>query len=50
MSSVQVDKTGRCTIGIPHQIVKAMGIEKGDIAHVMRGEKENEIKIVIEKL
>ena len=50
MSSIQIDKTGRCLIGIPAKLVKSLGIEKGDTAHVMKGDKENEIKIIIEKL
>lgn len=50
MSSVQIDKTGRVSINIPKKLAASMGIEKGDIAHVMKGEAENEIKIIIEKV
>ncbi|WP_155402042.1 hypothetical protein [Methanosarcina mazei] len=50
MSSVQIDKTGRVMVNIPKKLAVSMGIEKGDIAHVMKGEADNEIKIVIEKV
>lgn len=50
MSSVQIDKTGRVMVNIPKKLAAAMGIKKGDIAHIMKGEEENEIKIIIEKI
>ncbi len=52
MSSIQIDKTGRVMVSIPVKLARSMGgIEKGgDIAHVMKGEADNEIKIIIEKL
>lgn len=50
MSSIQIDKTGRVMVSIPVKLARSMEIEKGDIAHVMKGEADNEIKIIIEKL
>ena len=50
MASIQTDKTGRVSINIPKKLAASMGIKKGDIAHVMKGEAENEIKIIIEKI
>lgn len=50
MSSVQIDKTGRVMVNIPKKLAASIGIKKGDIAHVMKGEAENEIKIIIEKI
>jgi bifunctional DNA-binding transcriptional regulator/antitoxin component of YhaV-PrlF toxin-antitoxin module len=45
-----VDKTGKVMVIIPKKLAESLGIEKGDVAHLMKGEKENEIKIILEKL
>jgi len=50
MSIIQIDSTGKVMVNIPKKLAQSMNIEKGDTAHVMKGNKENEIKIIIEKL
>lgn len=50
MSSVQFDKkTGRFSSGIPRKIAKEYGIKQGDELHFMKGDKENEIRVIVER-
>ena len=50
MASIQLDSTGRYTMGIPAKLAKSLGIEKGDTAHVMKGDRENELRVILERV
>lgn len=50
MSSVQFDKkTGRFSCGIPRKIAKEYNLSQGDELHYMKGDKENEIRVIVER-
>ncbi len=50
MSSIQFDrKSGRFSCGIPRKIAREYGIKQGDELHFMKGDKENEIKVIVER-
>jgi len=50
MSSVQFDKkTGRVSSGIPLKIAKEYKLKQGDELHYMKGDNENEIKVLVER-
>lgn len=50
LSSIQYDKkTGRFSSGIPLKIAKEYKLKQGDELHFMKGDKEDEIKIIVER-
>lgn len=50
LSSIQFDrKSGRFSCGIPRKIAKEYKLKQGDELLFLKGDNENEIKIIVER-